>query len=324
MRILSIILLCGLAAIMAVPAAWADTGTVPSYVKGFSFTSTHYNEYRSCGYGPPVISGGPFYGPPISTSYVQTPVIHEKVVVNEVVAPVAVPVVVPATVFQYLPAMAPQAPSAPAVIGTGGTVASAQAAPTVQVPGSMPPTAGVASAAQPVTPAAPVAAGLEAKLDLLIKARLDAIVREKMAAAADAPPPLADQDAATQPTNYSTPPPADTTNQQTSTTSDKPAPYQVAPPVSQAPAMADLQTRAMTAVGNACVSCHKQGAEKGGVILVNAQNQWAPSKDGAQLPNETIARSVENGRMPKLNATLHNQPLEPVVKNDLLAWLRKQ
>jgi cytochrome c5 len=149
-------------------------------------------------------------------------------------------------------------------------------------------------------------------------------MRDKIATTADAPPPLADPDSAEQPTNYTTPLPTDITTQQTSTQPDKPAPFQVAPPVTQAPTMADLQTRAMTAIGNACVVCHKQGTEKGGVTLVNAENQWAPSKDGAQLSNEAIVRSVETGRMPKLNATLHNQPLESTAKNDLLAWLRRQ
>jgi hypothetical protein len=225
MRALAILILCGLSAIMLISPAQADTSTVPvGFVKGFNFTSTHYNEYRGCGYGPPIIRGpgcgygppiisGPScdYSPPICTSYVEPPTVYEKVIVNEVVAPVAVPVVVPATVFQYLPAIAPQAPSTPAVIGTGGTVATAGAAAAPAVPvasttptvaASAPATAPAATAAVLPAPATPAPAGLEAKLDLLIKARLDAIMREKIANTADAPPPLADPDSIEQPTNY--------------------------------------------------------------------------------------------------------------------------
>ena len=64
--------------------------------------------------------------PPV---YHHTPVYKEVIVQKEIIAPVAVPVVVPATVFQYLPAVAPvvTAPIAAAPVATAPAVAQPQA-----------------------------------------------------------------------------------------------------------------------------------------------------------------------------------------------------
>ncbi len=54
------------------------------------------------------VSHAPIYVQPTVT-YTNT--IHERVVVKEKFTPIAVPIIVPAVTFQYLPALAPQAPA---------------------------------------------------------------------------------------------------------------------------------------------------------------------------------------------------------------------
>lgn len=273
--------------------------------------------------GPPAYSSGPI----ISSSY-STPVVEQVIVkehVKEVVAPVAVPVVVPATVFQYLPALTPGA-QLTSNVSTAGAAASVAAQPATQATVAQPPPPVATQATQQVQTAQPAQAAVPQtvqqtvqtteQVDTLLRMRLDAILREKQfGIAADAPPPLYDPE---QPPQASPP-------QQAPLQQAQPAQQDQLMPGSESRAgKAALESRAMQVVGQSCLVCHNPKSDRGGVTLVNDQNQWAPTKDGVSLDGDTIAKSVESGRMPKLNATLKNQPLTPPQKNDLIAWLRGQ
>lgn len=91
------------------------------------------------------------------------PVVQERIIIKEIVAPFAVPVLVPAAAFQFLPALQPvAAPPAPV------------------------PVAPAASAAVP----APAAAGPQADIDRLVRDRVEAILREKTNQQDSGPPVL--------------------------------------------------------------------------------------------------------------------------------------
>lgn len=281
------------------------------------------------------ISYGPVYGPPISycppvvsSSYVEP--VHEQVIIKEhireVVAPVAVPVVVPATVFQYLPALSPAAqvtsnvsvaaqgtatlPASPQVAVQQAGSQVAVAAQTPQVAATTTQTTAVA--AQPATPIVQQQhVQTTEQVDMLLRARLDALMREKQfGIAADAPPPLEDPEG---------PPPVQPQQPQ------QPVQAQPAQPVrpTQEPAQ-DLQSRALTVAGQSCVVCHNPKQAKGGLTLTNEQSQWAPVKDGIPMSNADVAAPVEQGRMPKISPALHTQPLTSQQRNDLIAWLKGQ
>jgi cytochrome c5 len=284
-----------------------------------------------CGLTPTTVSAGPFYGPPISGPIIQGPIypspiisssyitpVREQVIIKEkeVVAPIAVPVVVPATVFQYMPALNPgaqvntgvaagqtmvQSGVSTAVQQTGGQVAAAPATQAV---------AQTAAPAQPVQQVVQQTIQTTEQVDALVRTRLNAILMEKQfGIAADAPPPLADPDVPITPL----PQPAQ-------------QPLQQAQQVQQAPQQAQtasLQARAMTIVGQSCVACHNPKSDRGDVMLVNAQNQWAPVKNGAPLSHDEIIRVVSSGRMPKVSPSLRIGPLQPGQKEELVAWLRE-
>jgi len=116
---------------------------------------------------------------PVTSSYTSHHAATKKVVVEKhvEVAPIAVPVLVPSTIFQYLPAIAPPVAAVP-VPAAVAPVAAAPAAATVA----------------PAPVAAAAAAPSTAQIDKLIRERLEAIIKEKVTAARSneegEPPPL--------------------------------------------------------------------------------------------------------------------------------------
>jgi hypothetical protein len=126
---------------------------------------THWFAIMACLLGVTFANAQPcstrVYSTPSGYTYT-TPVV-ERVVVKEVLTPVAIPVLVPTAVFQYLPALAAPVVAAPPVAVT----------PAVPVP-------------------APAAAPSPVDIDRLVRERVDAILREKLNTAVndDDPPPL--------------------------------------------------------------------------------------------------------------------------------------
>jgi hypothetical protein len=231
-------------------------------------------------------------------------------------------VVVPATVFQYLPALTPAAqvtsnvtvqPQAQpvaqvAVQQQGAQVAVAQQQQGAQVAVAQQQPVATSQAAAPVPLVQQQHVQTTEQIDQLLRARLDAILREKQyGIAADAPPPLEDPDQQQQP---------------------PPQPLQQAQPVQpqqagQQTQADELQTRALAVVNQSCVMCHSPQSSKGDVTLVNAQGMWAPTKEGAPMSNSDVAAPVASGKMPRISPTFRNQPLTSQQRNDLIAWLRR-
>jgi hypothetical protein len=178
-------------------------------------------------------------------TYVPTKTVVKEVV-REVPVPIAVPVLVPATVFQYIPAIQPS----------------------VAVP--------VAAA-----PAAPVQTPQQPDIDALVKARVEAALRERSNPGDSGPPPLIL--------------PGELTAEQ---------------PKAQPAAQNDLNGQvANMLAGKSCVNCHTEGDKpvKGNVTLFvkkAAQMFFQPSVDRKKILDSVVPDKEGKPQMPPSGQSL--------------------
>lgn len=212
-RIVTLILVCGFLLLVAIPA-----------------------KAGNCGFPRRVI-----YSTPATYS---TPIVNTVYEKETIIAPVAIPVVVPATVFQYLPALAPVQAVGVGGYGVGATQPQAGYTP-------------IQPQAQPTTaiPSVQAAGPNTAEIDRLIKSRLEFILKEySQTLDVNSPPPIRFGEQTTTPTAISEP-----------------------------VGNIDVVGRYRLALKSNCVDCHGNGRRSGGVQLFDTAGSYAPNVTEQQI-----------------------------------------
>jgi hypothetical protein len=239
---------------------------------------------------PPCVTFAPSYPPPLvySAPTYSAPVYHEKVIVKEV--PFAVP-----TPYAYFAFVAQPTTPPPVVV----------AAPAPPPPSPLPVTA-PCQAGCPVAPVAPppavvpsggagVAPGSEDRL-ARVEALLVRLAERQLAVPADAAPVAREAPVATPPAPA---PPAYDANAALvlNDLRAKGTQVQTNYPGTLGPAVTVLAARG-------CAQCHSGPDSREGIVLWNAQGQWAPSVTWQEIYNAVRPRRGKDGqakppKMPK-------------------------
>jgi len=271
-----------------------------------------------CGVGVvhrgPIVVNSTYHSPVVKY---HAPVVHHDVVVKEVVKEVAVPVLVPAFQFQYVPPACPCPQPAPvAPLPPVGGYGAPQAPPGygqgyghTPPPAAAPPVFGHGYAAPPQPG---VGAGLDnqARIRELAKALLEEMQRQSAQGDDQGPPVVSDP--------YGSPSPAPATPPVHQLAPATPPVHQPAPAPGQAGPNPNSQWGgvAFAALQRNCAACHTGIGSKGDYQLF--------SQPGALNPEASLKLAlseIESGRMPPRSSQYRPTPEEvTAIRN----WLSGQ